>query len=68
VKLKEHQMQDKITDFFPRYCQIFMDQGYTLFRLKGSLAISSAFAEHNQHFMKGKGMSEIKKSPEKEGL
>lgn len=23
VKLKEHQMQDKITDFFGRYCQFF---------------------------------------------
>ena len=24
VKLKEHQMQDKITDFFGTYCQIFI--------------------------------------------
>jgi hypothetical protein len=29
VKLKEHQMQDKITDFFATYCQIFISHDYT---------------------------------------
>jgi hypothetical protein len=28
VKLKEHQMRNKITDFFPTYCQIITWPGF----------------------------------------
>jgi hypothetical protein len=63
VKLKEHQMQDKITDFFPRYCQIFIGQGHTPQQVNRSLLISITLAKHNQHFMKKKQVVEIKKSP-----